>query len=113
MITLETIRRQAASLPGAEEGTSYGTPGFRVGKRLFARVHDQEDAIVILLDSVEEQQELIAADPDTYYITDHYVGHGAVLVSTAIAEEVFGPILERAWRRVARKRDLAAFEGSG
>ena len=110
MITLSVIRKLAKSFPGSEEGVSYGTPAFRVGTKLFLRLHQEEDAIVIMLDSVEEQQDLIARDPDHFYITDHYDGHGAVLVSTTINESGFREIMERAWRRVARKKDLAAFE---
>ena len=63
-----------------------------------------------MLESVDEQQELIAAVPDHCYITDHYQGHGAVLVLTSIGKEAFFPLLERAWRRVARKVDLSAYE---
>lgn len=110
MITLNTIRDFAKPLPGSEEGTSYGTPAFRVGKKLFVRIHDVEDAIVIFLDSVEEQQALIAQDAATYYITDHYEGYAAVLVRATVSEKAFRNIMENAWRRVARKKDLAAFE---
>ena len=42
MITLETVRSMTARLPGAVEGTSYGTPAFKVGKKLFARFHQSE-----------------------------------------------------------------------
>ena len=97
-------------LPGTEEAPSYGTPGFRAGKKLFARVHQSEDAIVILLNSVEDQADLIANDPDNYYITDHYKGHAAVLVRTRIDKDEFFCLLEQAWRRVARKRDIKDYE---
>ena len=110
MIDLQIIRKLAASFPGAEEGTSYGTPEFRVGGRLILRLHGKEEAIVVLLDSVEEQQHLIARDPEYFYITDHYEGHAAVLVRTTIGEDAFRDLMERAWRRVARKKDLAEFE---
>jgi hypothetical protein len=100
----------AASFPGAEEGVSYGTPAFRVGKRLFLRLHGEEDAIVVMLNSVEEQQALIADEPARFYITEHYAGYGAVLVRATIDEPSFREIMESAWRRVARKKDLAAYE---
>ena len=110
MIDFATIRKLAQQLPGIEEGTSYGTPALRVGKRLILRLHDKEDAIVLLLDSVEEQQELISQDPLCFFITDHYKGYAAVLVRPTIATAEFQALLERSWRRVARKRDLAEFE---
>jgi len=110
MITLNTIRQLIKRLPGAEEGSSYGTPGFKVKNKLFARLHQKEDAVVILLNSVEEQQDLIAKDPMTYYITDHYEGYAAVLVRSTIDKQEFSALLEHAWRRVARKGDLNSFE---
>ena len=110
MITLEVIRRLTRALPGTEEGTSYGTPAFRVGKKLMLRLHNDEDAIVILLNSVAEQQALIAKDPMTYYITEHYRGHAAVLVRPTVPEPEFKDLLELAWRRVARKKDLTRHE---
>lgn len=110
MITLETIRTMIKRLPGAEEGRSYGTPGFRVKRRLFARLHQKEDAIVVLLNSVEEQHELIAKDPFVYYITDHYRGYASVLVRPIIDDDEFFSLLEHAWRRVARNGDVMEYE---
>ncbi len=110
MITLKVIRKLAASFPGSEEGASYGTPGFRVGRKLYLRLHGKEDAIVVLLNSVAEQQELIAQDSKTFYITDHYQDYAAVLIRPTIGDAEFREIMERAWRRVARKKDLAEYE---
>ncbi len=109
MITLQAIRKLAESFPGSEEGTSYGTPGFRVGKKLFLRLNGKEDAIVILLNTVQEQQDFIAKDPTTFYITDHYEDYPAVLVRPTIDKTDFRDIMELAWRRVARKKDLAEY----
>ena len=110
MITFDRIRKMAEALPGTEEGTSYGTPAIRVGKKLVLRMHGKEDAIVLLLNSVEEQQELIQRDPMSFFITDHYTGYAAVLVRPTIEESTFRGLLERSWRRVARKKDLAAHD---
>ena len=110
MITLNTIRLLIKRLPGAVEASSYGTPGFKVKNKLFARLHQKEDAIVILLNSVEEQQELITKDSMTYYITDHYDGYAAVLVRPTIGDQEFFSLLEHAWRRVAGKGDLEEYE---
>lgn len=112
MITLDVIRRLAKSFPGTVEGTSYGTPAIRVAKKLMLRLHDKEDAIVVLLNSVEEQQALIEKDPLSFYITDHYRGYAAVLVRPTIEESEFRDLMELSWRRAARKRDIEAFENA-
>ncbi|MGI9328955.1 MAG: MmcQ/YjbR family DNA-binding protein [Pseudomonadales bacterium] len=100
----------AKTFPGTEEGTSYGTPAIRVGKKLMLRLHQKEDAIVLLINSVEEQQELIAKDPVTFFITDHYAGYPAILIRPTVPENEFRDLMEIAWRRVARKKDLAEYE---
>lgn len=46
-ITLETIREVALALPEVEERSSYGTPGFFVRKKLFARWHQDGDKLVV------------------------------------------------------------------
>ncbi len=92
-----------------EVSTSYGTPALKVGKKLVLRMHQKEDAIVMLLDSVEDQQRLIQQDPMCFYITDHYAGYPAVLMRPIVEEDVFLDLLERSWRRVARKKDLDGF----
>ncbi|MCZ6616570.1 MAG: MmcQ/YjbR family DNA-binding protein [Gammaproteobacteria bacterium] len=97
-------------LPGSIEESSYGTPGFKVRKKLFARLHQKEDAIVILLNTVREQQQLITSDPMTYYITAHYSGAAAILVRPTLAEDEFFQILQHAWRRVASKQDVETYE---
>ena len=97
-------------LPGTEVSTSYGTPAIKVGKRLMLRMHDKEDAIVLLINTVEEQQELILEDPMSFYITDHYKGYPAVLIRPTVEERKFKDLLELAWRRIARKSDLVEYD---
>jgi hypothetical protein len=110
VITFALVEEIAKSFPGTEVSTSYGTPAIKVGKKLILRLHQKEDAIVVLLNSVEEQQHLISRDPMAFYITDHYAGYPAVLVRPTIEESTFREVMETAWRRVARKKDIAEYE---
>ncbi|MEM1231861.1 MAG: MmcQ/YjbR family DNA-binding protein [Pseudomonadota bacterium] len=110
MMDFNAIRTLAARLPGTEESTSYGTPAIKVRKKLLLRLHQKEDAIVLLLDTVDEQQALIAQDPMTFYITDHYDGYAAVLVRPTVPEEVLFELMVRRWQQLASKAQLAAFD---
>ena len=110
VISFDVIRRLAATLPGTVETTSYGTPAIKVGKKLLLRLHQKEDAIVLMLDSVEEQQALIERDPMTFYITDHYQHYPAVLVRPTIDASEFTRLMERAWRSRATRRDITAYQ---
>jgi hypothetical protein len=59
------------TLPEVEEGTSYRTTAFRRRGKLFIRLREDPDSLVIRM-LPEQREEMMAADPGTYYITDHY-----------------------------------------
>ena len=79
-VTWETVRKIALSLEKIEETTSYGTPAFKASGKLFVRQHQDGKSLVIAA-SFEQRDELMAADPKTYYITDHYTNYPWVLAS--------------------------------
>ena len=76
----DDVRRHALSLPQTTEKPSYGTPGFRVKDRLFARIHDLPDTIVVWVADMAEKEALLAAAPEIYFETPHYDGYPMVLV---------------------------------
>jgi hypothetical protein len=78
-VTFDTVRKIALSLDGAEEGTSYGTAAFKVRGALFVRLREDNDTLV-LRTTFEQRGELISADPEQYFITDHYLNYEWVLV---------------------------------
>jgi hypothetical protein len=83
-VTFDAIRKMAMALEGVEEATSYGTPAFKVGGTMIARLRDDIGALVVRM-SIEDRAELIAADPQTYFITDHYLEYPYILVNLARA----------------------------
>lgn len=110
--SLATVRRIARELPGVEEGTSYGTAAFRVRKKFFARMLEDGETLVVKVGD-EERDALLAGDPKTFFVTDHYRGHPMMLVRLArVREATLAQVLERAWRNAApaslvRDRDTA------
>jgi len=94
--TFQTVRKIASTIEGAEESTSYGTPAFKIGGKLFARQNEEPDWLVVRT-TFEERDELMASDIDTYFITDHYLKYPWVLVSMSrIDREALGDLLRRA-----------------
>lgn len=73
------MRRIALAFPNVEEGTSYGTPALKVKGKLFVRLREDPDSLVIKM-PFDQRAELMAADPETYYITDHYRDYQWMLV---------------------------------
>ncbi len=100
-VTFENIRQVALSLDNVEEGTSYGTPAFKVSGALFARLREDLDALVVHTE-FDQREELMAADPDTYFITDHYLNYPWVLVRLSrVHPDALPDLLRMAHRSVA------------
>jgi len=78
-VTFDEVRRMALSLDDVEEGTSYGTPAFKLRGTLFVRLREDGDSLVVRT-TADQRDDLIDADPDTYYITDHYLNYPWILV---------------------------------
>src|SRR5215204_485139 len=81
--TFATVRKLGLGLPDVEESTSYGEPSLKVGGQMFACIASNKQAepgtLVVRLD-FEQRDELVAAEPDVYYLKPHYVPYPCVLV---------------------------------
>ena len=100
-VTFADVRRVALSLPNVEEGTSYGTPAFKTKGKLFVRERPDLESIVVRT-SAEERDEMMAADPETYFITDHYLNYPWVLARLSkVHPDVLHDLLEGARRHAA------------
>jgi hypothetical protein len=110
-VTFATVRELGLALPGVEEGLSYGTPALRVRGKLIARLRADGESLVVKID-FDERELLMQADPQTFYITEHYRNYPAMLVRLAkVQVEALRELLEDAWRRAAPKRMVADYDG--
>ena len=109
-VTFANVCKLALALPGVEEGRSYSTPAFRVRGKLLARIKEDGSTLVVRTD-FDTREALMAADPETFFITHHYRGYPAMLVRLSkVHPEDLRKLLEAAWRRAASSRLLAAYE---
>jgi hypothetical protein len=109
-VTFETVRRLALRLPDVEEGLCYATPAFRVQKKLIARLWEDGGTLVVRTD-FDTREALMAADPGTFFITDHYRGYPWILVRLERVEKSnLRRLLEDAWKKSASRRLLARLE---
>jgi hypothetical protein len=100
-VTFESVRRMALEMEKVEEGTSYGTAAFKVGGQLMARLREDLDSLVVRSD-FEVRAELMAADPETYYITDHYLNYEWMLVRLGrVHPDAMRDLLRGAWQRAS------------
>ncbi len=97
----------AARLTGIEQGTSYGTPSLKLRGKFLARLRDAETLVIRC--PLEEKELLLAAEPQFYFQTDHYIGWPAILIRLpAIDDARLTARLESAWRLHASKKAIAA-----
>jgi hypothetical protein len=111
VVTERDVRRVALSLPETTEKPSYGTPGFRVKDKLFARIREERDVLVVWCWDLGEKEQLIASEPEKFFTTPHYDGHPTVLVRlSAVDMDELTELLTESWRIRAPKRLVAAFD---
>lgn len=109
---LDDVRRMALALPGAEEGTWFGLPTFRVRSKFFAGMAKDGASLVLRCDGYERKH-LMEAEPDVYFVTDHYRGDPYVLVRLrAIGPDALRERIEESWRMAAPKRLVAELEAA-
>ena len=82
-VGLAVVRNLALALPDVEESTSYGATSFKVHGKMIAcqaiNKSAEPNSLVVKI-PFAQRDELIAAEPDVYYVTDHYVGYPSVVV---------------------------------
>ena len=101
------------AFPGAEEGTSYGYPSFKVRGKFFPRLR-AEDASLVLSDvSFDEREMLMAAEPATFHLTPHYQNYPTVLARIeSLDPGSLRNLLERRWRKLVTKAMAKAYEAA-
>ena len=103
-MTFKEVRKVALALDGVEESTSYGTAAFKIRGKLIARLKEDGESLVVGT-TYEEREEIMAADPETYYITDHYLKYPWVLVRLPnVHPDAMRDLLKGAARLAARGR---------
>jgi hypothetical protein len=111
MVTEDDVRAAALSLPETTEKPSYGTPGFRVKDKLFARIHDDGDLLVVWVEDEGEKHAMIASAPKKFTTTPHYDGHPTVLVRLAgVGKRELVELLTDSWLIRAPARVSAKYE---
>jgi hypothetical protein len=97
------LRAMVMSLPEVTERQTWGKPTFRIQDKLFVTLAP-DGSSATLKSSLEEQQALIAADPDTFSTAAHLGRHGWITVLLERADKSdMEELVTDAWRRAAPK----------
>src|SRR5713226_3349777 len=75
-VTFDIVREIGLALADVEEGTMYGSPALKVRGNLLTclAIHKsaEPESLAVRID-FDQRAGLLAEEPKTYYLTDHYV----------------------------------------
>jgi hypothetical protein len=101
-IHLQFLREKLLTLPGTIEKVSYGTPGFFVGKKIFARIKEDGETLVV---QSFDRDKWMEKDKDTFFITDHYLNYDYMLINlNRVAPDDLQSLLLTAWHNRAPQK---------
>ena len=105
-ITFDTVREIGLALPGVEESTAYRSPALKVHGKVMACMainRSAESGSLVVWVDFDDRAELLAADPDVFYVTDHYDPYNVVLVRLSrVRRDVLRDLLGMAHKFVTR-----------
>ena len=83
-LTAAQARKIALSFEGAFERYSQGGPEIRIGEAFFVRIGTREpDTVMLRTETLDERDAMIAAEPELFYITDHFKTYKGLLARLA------------------------------
>jgi hypothetical protein len=106
--SFEKVKRLGLALPDVEVSTAYGASCLKVRGQMFAcpaiNKSAEPNSLMVRIDFAQ-RDELLAADPDTYYVTGHYEPYPCVVVRLSrIHPDALKDLLAMAHRFMASKK---------
>jgi hypothetical protein len=106
-VSFDQVCALGLQLPGVERNTSYGTPALKVKGASFARLREDGETLVLKVDMMSRDH-MLRAQPDRFFITDHFRDWPWVLLRLSrVTEAEMRVLLENAWELVAPRRLVA------
>jgi hypothetical protein len=106
-ISFDTVRKIGLALPAVEASTAYGSPALKARGKLLACLpvnRSAEPGSLAVRIGFDDRAELLAAAPDLYYVTDHYLNYSFVLVRLSrVTPDVLRDLLGMAYKFVTSR----------
>jgi hypothetical protein len=102
VLDADDVRRIALSFPDTVEKQRWGHPTFDVAGRMFVTVPDDQTSFAVRCPRLE-REELIAAEPEKFWVPKHEAGSNWVRARLATLEDAgeLHDILLDSWRQIA------------
>lgn len=113
-MTPDTLRRFALALPEAREAPHFERTSFRVGKKIFATLTRDGREAMVKLPSPDDVEGLLSSYPGIFFSYGTWTTrNGALGVRlNKVKAALMQPLVVTAWRGIAPKRAVAAFEAA-
>ena len=107
MNSFRTVESIGRTLPDVEVTTTWGKPALKVRGKMFACIASHKSAepntLVVMMDFADREA-LIADDPGTYYLKEHYLNYPCVLVRLSrVRADALRDLVTGAYRFVTAK----------
>jgi predicted DNA-binding protein (MmcQ/YjbR family) len=109
---LARLRKLCLALPETDEGGSFGSPVWRVGKKTFASLYDYGKGLTISFWVGIERQGPLEMDPR--FSIPAYLGHNgwmALDASSGVSDEELRSYVVESYRHFATRRALSKLAG--
>ena len=94
MITRAQGWKIALAIPGTVEVLWFRKPAVFLHDQFLTKVHDKEEAMTLRVSSMEMRDMMLEAEPELFYITDHYKSFPFILARlSALTPKVLKEIL--------------------
>ena len=99
----------ALAIPGTVEVLWFRKPAVFLHDQFLTKVHDKEEAMTLRVSSMEMRDMMLEAEPELFYITDHYRNFPFVLARlSALTPKTLKEILAGRAAQLAEQADKVA-----
>lgn len=112
MVSIETARQQALSLPAAEEYRHFQLPGFRVNKKIFATIHEDKGLMMVKLSSIDQVAFCSFNKEVVFPVPGGWGRMGCTFFDLRkVKKKLLAEALTAAWKNVAPPKLVATYFG--
>ena len=98
----------ALAIPGTVEVLWFRKPAVFLHDQFLTKVHDKEEAMTLRVSSMEMRDMMLEAEPELFYITDHYRNFPFILARlSALTPKILKEILVGRAAQLAEGKDKA------
>ena len=106
MLTRKEGWKIALAIPGSEEVLWFNKPAVFLHGQFLTKVHDKEEAMTMRVSSMEMRDMMLEAEPELFYITDHYRSFPFILARlSALTPKVLKDMLVARAAQLAETKD--------